>query len=80
MVTRKTDGHRRRASGQNRPGSAEDKGSGCSRVNIRVERERRRETRDGGRSDRVRARTRDATGAHIEDGGGIKDTTARVAE
>ena len=74
MVTRKTDGHRRRASGQNRPGSAEDKGLRCSRVNIHVERERRRPERRGSPIGHGTA-----TGADSEDGDGAKDTTARVA-
>ena len=46
------DQRRRRASGQNRPGSAEDKGSGCRRVNNRVERERRRPERQGSPKDK----------------------------
>ena len=70
------DQRRRRAAGQNRPGSAKDKG--FSRVNIRVERER------GDRRDGVRLRTRrpltgTATGADIEDGDGTKDTTGHRA-
>ena len=56
--TSKTDGHRlwmdqrrRRASDQNRPGSAKDRGLRCSRVDIRFERERRRPERRGSPKD-----------------------------